>query len=205
MFPLSITSSRIKEERQRCGLSLPQAAALANVTVDLWDALEAGLITPGIEFTRTLSQLGFDPTYIGTGERGRKNEFGSDDFMPSEATNEGEAAADQRERIEQLIANQVATRKLRADPFAQAVVLLQRSSAAVEAFVGSGASLKSPELVAALMNATTTLTSRDNMTGCTKGLENAIDALGGALSDAVENATEAISGVADKIESIKEG
>lgn len=89
--------------------------------------------------------------YIGTGERGRRSEIHCGDFIPSEAISKGDAAADQRERLEQLVANQVAARTVTPDPFAQAVALLQRSTAAVEAFVGSGAALKSPELVAALM------------------------------------------------------
>lgn len=43
------------------------------------------------------------------------------------------------------------------------------------------------------------------MTGCTEGLESAIDSLGGALVEAIEKTTEAISGVADEIQNVREG
>jgi transcriptional regulator with XRE-family HTH domain len=195
MFLVSSSSVRIKEERVRCGLTVAQTAALSNVSVDLWEALEAGLISPGMEFIKNLRQFGFDTMYIGIGERGRRSESNAFNFMPSDTTEPDGAAADQRERIEKLVANQIAARTVGSDPFAQAVALLQRSTAAVEAFVGSGAASKSPELVAALMNATTAFESRDNMTGVAEGFTNAIDSLADSLVGALESATEAISGV----------
>ena len=84
------------------------------------------------------------------------------------------------------------------------MALLQRSTAAVEAFVGSGAASKSPELVAALMNATTAFESRDNMTDVAEGFTNAIDSLADSLVGALDSATEAISGVEQSIESFRE-
>ncbi len=50
MFLLSTAASSLKEERERCGLSIAQAAALADTTSQMWEAIEAGLGQGGMPF-----------------------------------------------------------------------------------------------------------------------------------------------------------
>ena len=203
MFLLSTAASSLKEERERCGLSIAQAAALTDTTSQMWEAIEAGLVSMSVEFVSRLRYIGFDDQYIGTGER-RGHREGR--FIPSELTNEGGDASTECERITALIASEESAHDLsfKEDPFLHAVALLRRSSAAVEAFIGEGVASKSPELVAALMNAASRLEVGNATSSMLEEFRNALDGFAGQMADSSEALVEAVGGVAEELEKLSQ-
>ena len=203
MFLLSTAASSLKEERERCGLSIAQAAALADTTSQMWEAIEAGLVSMSAEFVFRLRDLGFDAQYIGTGERRARREVR---FIPSELTEDGGDASAESERIKALIASEERAHDLsfKEDPFLQAVALLRRSSAAVEAFIGEGVASKSPELVAALMNAASRLEVGSATSSMLEEFRNALDGVAGQMADSSEALVEAVAGVAEELEKLSQ-
>ncbi len=126
-------STRLKSERERTGLTVEQFSALSGVTVEAYRAFESGDLAMPFDFVRGLKNLDCDPAYIHLGER--KFSLGDEKQMPNAAAFYGSFYEPDQE-------------------FQVVVNLLRRSVHAVDAFVGSGASQKSPELVAAVINAT---------------------------------------------------
>ena len=203
MFLLSTAASSLKEERERCGLSIAQAAALTDTTSQMWEAIESGLVSMSVEFVSRLRYIGFDDQYIGTGER-RGHREGR--FIPSELTNEVGDASTECERITALIASEESAHDLsfKEDPFLQAVALLRRSSAAVEAFIGEGVASKSPELVAALMNAASRLEVGSATSSMLEEFRNALDGFAGQMADSSEALVEAVGLVGEELEKLSQ-
>lgn len=125
--------TRLKSERERTGLTIEQFSALSGVTVDAYRAFEAGDLAMPFDYVRGLKTLGCDPAFIHLGER--QVSLGDTKQLPNAAAFYGSFYEPDRE-------------------FQEVVNLLRKSVHAVDAFVGPGASEKSPELVAAVINAT---------------------------------------------------
>lgn len=69
MNPVSLFGDRLKEERERLGLSQAAAGAAAGVSREMWGKYERGAM-PGGEVILSLAGTGFDMNYLFTGQRG---------------------------------------------------------------------------------------------------------------------------------------
>ncbi len=65
----SLFGERLKEERERLGLSQATAGANAGVSREMWGKYERGAM-PGGDVILSLARLGFDMAYLFTGQRG---------------------------------------------------------------------------------------------------------------------------------------
>lgn len=170
------SAPRLMSERVRLGYSSAQAAVLGGVEAKAYSKMEEGTLYIPIELIWRLQKIGFRGAFIHTGEEGASTH---DDEFPTmkefHATSEGHYDS---------------------GGFAQAVRLMRRSIAAVDAFLGEGFSTQSPELVAALMNASISL-DQDPGAGEREELvskvENALQSLAEAISDAGEQIAHSIA------------
>lgn len=170
------SAPRLMSERMRLGYSSAQAAVLAGVDAEAYSKMEDGTLYIPIELIWRLQKIGFRGEFIHMGEESAS--IHNDEFPTIKefhATSEGHYDN---------------------GGFAQAVRLMRRSMAAVDAFLGEGLSTKSPELVAALMNASISLDQNPG-TGEREELvskvENALLSLAEAISDAGENIANSIA------------
>ena len=69
MNSTSLFGERLKEERERLGLSQAAAGAAAGVSREMWGKYERGAM-PGGEVILSLAGAGFDMAYLFTGARG---------------------------------------------------------------------------------------------------------------------------------------
>jgi transcriptional regulator with XRE-family HTH domain len=61
-------ADRLKQAREKCGKTQKDMAKLACVSYRVWQAYEAGKVTPGGKIFETLSNLGFNADWLLTGE-----------------------------------------------------------------------------------------------------------------------------------------
>lgn len=170
------SAPRLMSERMRLGYSSAQAAVLGGVEAEAYSKMEDGTLYIPIELIWRLQKIGFRGEFIHMGEESAS--IHNDEFPTIKefhATSEGHYDN---------------------GGFAQAVRLMRRSVAAVDAFLGEGLSTKSPELVAALMNASISL-DQDLGAGEREELvskvENALQSLAEAISDAGEQIAHSIA------------
>ena len=190
MYLGSEVGARLKQERERNLLTVEQAAALSGATPEQWRALESGRLCMHLEFNLRLKNLGFSPRFIGLGERETFGEaLGSDG--PFIASHQLEKGAAKGEGDDALLSGS-SLYAPDSETFGKAIELMRRSIAAVDAFVGEGSAAKSPELVAAVMNATLRSETQDDAQRISAAIENAAT----ALCESIVGAAEAITVVA---------
>ena len=66
---ISLSAPRLKEERERLGLTQADIAGKCGVSREIWGKYERGQAAPGGEVLFALAQAGADVQYIITGER----------------------------------------------------------------------------------------------------------------------------------------
>jgi transcriptional regulator with XRE-family HTH domain len=66
---ISLSSPRLKEERERLKLTQADMAGKCGVSREIWGKYERGLAVPGGEVLFALAQVGADVQYIITGKR----------------------------------------------------------------------------------------------------------------------------------------
>lgn len=204
MYLLGEAGPRLKLERERNRLTVEQAAVLTGVMPEQWDALEAGRICMHIDFNLSLKSLGFDPRFIGLGER--ESCFDNDLFVAATQTEEDSGVArDSSSPFDERLLCRVASCGPDSASFSTAIELMRRSIAAVDAFVGEGAAAKSPDLVAALMSATIQCENRSNALCIAQAIETATDALCQSMDAATELFGDAMDGVIEALTPSDEG
>lgn len=160
-------TTRLIEERERLGLSVPQFAVLVGVSKQDQEDIESEKKTVSVEYMQAVGRIGGDPVYISTGTESKRRTGDRftyplsifDDFQMN---------------------------------FNDSLVLFRKSIDAVDAFLGEGTSSKSPELVAALLNISAAHVIANLMPG-PGGVEShgdriadAIEGLGANIQDAIE-------------------
>lgn len=153
--------SRLKSERERLGFTLEQFAVLGGTDAETLRKLEAEEYLLPFDFVLGLKGLGCNLLFISTGE-GAVNEPSGNN--PPARLFKNVSFDDSN--------------------FRSAVNLMLRSTQAVDAFFGSGQAKKSPELVAALMQAT---------------LSNEYDSGAGEREELVGSITNAIEALTDVV------
>ena len=193
MYLLGEAGKRLKVERERNQLSVEQAAVLTGVTPEQWRALEEGLICMHIDFTLGLKNLGFEPRFIGMGER-EGFTYGVPFFVASQPEEVAGVAPDSSSPFDEQLLRRSSSYGPDSASFKKAIELMRRSITAVDAFLGEGSAAKSPDLVAALMSATIQCENRS-------GVMDIVDAIGNAsesVTQSIENFTEAFAEVMDQ-------
>lgn len=170
------SAPRLMSERMRLGYSSAQAAVLGGVEAEAYSKMEDGTLYIPIELIWRLQKIGFRGAFIHMGEESSSTH---DDAYPTvkefHATSEGHYDN---------------------GGFVQAVRLMRRSIAAVDAFLGESFSTQSPELVVALMNASISLDqhqSAGEREELVSKVENALQSLAEAISDAGAQIADSIA------------
>lgn len=151
---------RLLEERKRTGWTSEQAAVLSGVSHDRYLKFESGEASMTLDYVMALEHLGMRPKFIGLGE----------------ASDEQIVGVGAQQWKDEFVSNVIYR-----SSFKQAVQLMMRSAAAVEAFVGKGKSESCPELVAALMNATMKLDLEYGEEVRLEAMNEKLDGIAGAI------------------------
>lgn len=156
--------SRLIKERERLGLSQAQFACLAGVSVEDQACLEAGKWNHfPMDYLHGAQHAGADPLFI----LGHSPES----------------------RAAKVVKLAFGSQFSPDSDFTDAVLLLRKSTQAVNAFVGDGAAGRYPQLVVALMDAT--IKARY---ACGPGcIEDMAERISGAISDVSDSIADAFS------------
>lgn len=157
-------SGRLKAERERLGYTTEQVAALGGVEHSAYLKMEAGDLAIPFDFNKSLGMLGFRPMFVGLGDDASRPS--ADEVSPAS-----------------ILAD---SWLIPSDGFVASVRLMRRSAAALDAFLGQGTAQRSPELIAALMQATLRYdlgSSPGEREELHQGISDGLDAIAGAVQD----------------------
>ena len=194
MYLVAEAGPRLKVERERVRLTVEQAAVLSDVSPKQWAELEAGRLCMHVDFVLALGEFGFDPRFIGIGER-KSLIFDERFIAPKKTKRDASVDTQSASQPDGLSAREPLGYSPAPQDFAAAIELMRRSIAAVDAFVGEGAAAKSPDLVAALMSATIQCENRSGV----MDIVEAIGSASGSVSESIDNFTEVFGVVMDEV------
>lgn len=131
-------AARLQEERGRLGYSVEQTAVLGGMTTSAYLQVESGTVAMPYLVLMTLARHGFRADYI---------HHGGDDS--GEQTPPGSEVFEEIKRADKL-----SFTEMEEAQFRDALTLLRRSVAAVDAFFGPGKAKQAPQLVSTLVQTT---------------------------------------------------